>query len=161
MDHAPALEPAACSEAPPNDPPHPGRTPPPGPAQPAERDRAHLAGAVMVVVVLLQAPFLDTGPFVPRLTVDNPTRFDINVDLASGDRRGWIHLGTVGRESQSVLEEIADPGATWVFRLSYAGVEVGELVVPRSDLRAAGWRLDIPADVGSRIADAGFTPSVR
>jgi len=42
-----------------------------------------------------------------------------------------------------------------------AGVEVGELVVPRSDRRAAGWRLDIPADVGDRIADAGFAPSVR
>lgn len=119
-----------------------------------------LAGAVLLVA-LLQASFLDTVPLVPRLTVDNPTQFDINVDLANGDRRGWVHLGTVGRESQSVLEEISDPGATWVLRLSYAGVEAGELVVPRSDLPAADWRLSIPAEVGARIADAGLAPSAR
>ncbi|HVF15219.1 MAG TPA: hypothetical protein VM942_11505 [Acidimicrobiales bacterium] len=116
---------------------------------------------VAVLAVLLVAPSLDPGFFVPRLTVDNPTPFDLTVEVTGGDRDGWYDVGTVGRELEDVLEEVADPGSTWVIRFSYAGVEGGEVTVPGSELRAAGWRLTVPAAVGTALAEAGFVPSAR
>ncbi len=114
-----------------------------------------------VLAVLLVAPALDPGPFVPRLTVENPTPFEITVEVAGGDRQGWSDVATVRREVEEVVEEIADVGSTWVFRFSYAGMEGGEVAVSRSDLRDAGWRLAIPGDVGEALTAAGFVPSAR
>lgn len=128
------------------------------------RNPQRAAGAFLgaaVVSVLLLAPGLSAGPFVPQLTVDNPTPFDVTIELTDGDRSGWSDVGTVRRETGDVVEEIADPGATWVFRFSYAGMEGGELTIPRSDLRAGGWQLTIPPEVGENLAAAGFVPSAR
>ncbi len=118
-----------------------------------------LCGAVLVV--LLVAPNLVPGAFVPRLTVENPTAFVVNVELAGRGGSGWFALGTVGRESQGVFEEVPDPGATWLIRFSYAGVDGGRVELPRSALQEAGWQLAIPAEVGERLTEEGFVPSAR
>jgi hypothetical protein len=115
-----------------------------------------------VLVVMLVAPSLVTGAFVPRLTVNNTaTPFDLNVDVTGPGRDGWFDLGTVARDTQGVLEEVADPGETWVFRFSYAGVATNEVVVSRAELRDAGWRVTVPATVGEELAGAGVVPSAR
>lgn len=119
------------------------------------------AAALVVALVVMVAPSLDRRSFVPRLSIDNPTLFDIHVEVAGDDRSGWVDLGTVGRESQGVLEEVADPGATWVVRFSYAGAEAGELVVTRDELRDAGWRIAVPPQTGDRLVEQGFAPSAR
>ena len=116
--------------------------------------------AAAVLAVLIVAPSLSTAAFVPRLTIDNPTAFDVNVELASGADDG-VALGTIGREGQSVLEEVADPGGQWTFRFSYAGVDGGDLVLSRADLRSAGWQLVVPAEVGERLLAAGVVASAR
>ncbi len=112
-----------------------------------------------VLAVLLVAPALDDGTFVARLTIDNPTVFDVNVEVADPGREGWLDHGTIDRETQGVLEEVADPGGTWVFRFTYAGVQGGDLIVPRLTLRQDGWRLAIPTEVGEKLTEAGFAPS--
>jgi len=119
------------------------------------------AAALVVTLVMTVAPSLDRRSFVPRLSVDNPTLFDIHLEVAGADRSGWVDLGTVGRESQSVLEEVADPGATWIVRFSYAGAEAGELMVTRDELRDAGWRIAVPPQAGDRLVEQGFAPSSR
>ncbi len=122
---------------------------------------------VAVLAVLIVAPSLAPATFVPAVTIDNVTPFDVNVDLAagggsdSGRSGGWFHLGTVGREAANVLEEVTDPGPTWVFRFTYGGVEAGEVTVPRSELRDAGWQLAVPAAVGEALVAAGFVASAR
>lgn len=114
-----------------------------------------------VLAVLIVAPSLGAGGVVPRLRIDNPTPFAINVDLAGGEGGGWFHLGTVAPEGGSLLEEVADPGATWAFRFTYAGVDAGELQLRRSELQGAGWQFAIPADAGPRLAAAGLEESAR
>jgi len=114
-----------------------------------------------VLVVLLLAPSLDAGAFVPRLAVENPTSFDLTIEVADGDRNGWSEVGVVRREAEEVVEEVADPGTTWILRFSYAGYEGGEVTVSRSELGAAGWRLVIPAEVDEALKAAGFLPSAR
>ncbi len=114
-----------------------------------------------VLAVLIVAPSLAPGAFAARLRIANPTPFAINVDVAGADGGGWFQLGTVARESEGLLEEVADPGSTWVFRFTYAGIDAGELEILRSDLRAAGWQFAIPAEVGRRLTAAGLVASAR
>jgi len=114
-----------------------------------------------VLAVLIVAPSLAPATFIPRLAIDNPTPFDVNVDVSGGAGGGWIHLGTVARETEGVLEEVADPGPTWVFRFSYAGVDGGELTVPRSELRTSGWLITVPPEVRERLSTEGFEASAR
>jgi hypothetical protein len=115
-----------------------------------------------ILAVLIVAPALSTGSVVDRLTVDNPTAYDVNVEIAASDRDGWLDLGTVGRESESVLEAVADPGGgTLVIRFSYAGVEAGDTLVTRPGPQDGGWRVTVPVEVGERLADVGFGPSAR
>ena len=134
--------------------------PRPTPLRNPERAIGVFLGAA-VLAVLLVAPSLTPGAFVPRLTVENPTAFDITVEVAGGDRTGWTGIGAVRRQLEDNLEEIADPGRTWIFRFSYAGYEGGEVEMSRADLRAAGWRLTVPAEVGETLSSAGFVPSAR
>jgi hypothetical protein len=114
-----------------------------------------------VLAVLIVAPSLAPAKFVPRLTIENTTPFDVNVDVSTGGGKGWIQLGTVGREDGGVLEEVADVGATWVFRFSYGGFDAAELTVPRAALRASGWQLAVPPEAGERLTSAGFEASAR
>jgi len=113
------------------------------------------------LAVLLVAPSLVTGTYVPRLTIENRTQYDVNVEVAGGGQRAWLDLGTVPRETEGVLEEISDPGGTWVIRFSHGGVEVGELTVTRAELRDADWKLVVPTEVGDRLTEAGASPSAR
>ena len=112
-----------------------------------------------VLAVLIVAPSLAPASYVARLAIDNPTAFDVNVDVADGEGGGWFPLGTLDRERETVLEEVIDPGSTWVFRFSYAGVAGGELTVSRSELRGAGWQLAVPPGVSERLAAAGLVAS--
>ncbi len=112
-----------------------------------------------VLAVLIVAPALAPASFVPALTIDNATPFDVNVDVTAGAGEGWFHLGTIEREAENVLEEVTDPGPTWVFRFTYGGIEGGELAMARSDLREAGWYLAVPIEVGQALTAAGFVPS--
>ncbi|MEA2827257.1 MAG: hypothetical protein QOG43_1696 [Actinomycetota bacterium] len=114
-----------------------------------------------ILAVLIVAPSLAPASFVARLAIDNPTAFDINVDVANGDGGGWFPLGTLDRETESVLEEVVDPGAMWLFHFSYGGVEGGELAVSRAELRGAGWQLAVPPGVSDRLAAAGLVASAR
>ena len=114
-----------------------------------------------VLAVLIVAPSLAPATFVPRITVENPTPFDVNVDVSAGSGGGRIQVGTVDRETEGTLEEVADPGPTWVFRFSYGGVDGADVTVSRSALRADGWLVTVPAEVNERLTAAGFAASAR
>lgn len=141
--------------------PHMRTEPFPTPLRTPRRVVGLVFGALGVSAMLLWASYLDSDSFVRRLMVDNQTEFHLNVHLSDLDRDGWLDLGTITRETEGALEEVLDPGGTWVIRFSYGGVEAGELVIPRSTLREAGWRLAVPAEAGERLAAAGISPSAR
>ncbi|MGH9280179.1 MAG: hypothetical protein ACRD12_19025 [Acidimicrobiales bacterium] len=117
------------------------------------------AVAVVAIVGILLMPGLRVPGFVD-LSVSNPSRYAVQVDVTGGDRAAWLNLGVVGRESTRDLREILDQGSTWVFRFSHAGRAAGELVVSRSQLRQDRWELAIPPDVAERLARSGVPASV-
>lgn len=97
--------------------------------------------------------------FVERITVDNPTLYNLQLDVGDpGDGR-VLAVGAVPREGSRSFEQVIDQGERWVFRLSFGGEEVDEIVVPRPQLEKDGWKIAVPPDVGRRLADAGFPPS--
>ncbi len=96
-----------------------------------------------------------------RVTIVNPTPYQLNVELAAVGSGGSLDLGTAGRDNTMVVEKVFDPGNRWVLRLSYAGESAGEVAVSRSDLADAGWRMEIPPAVGDRLRAEGFAPSAR
>jgi len=98
---------------------------------------------------------------VRRLTVHNPTPYTVNVDVTGADRDGWRDLGAFARESERTVEELKDPGDTWVFRFSYGGLDAGELEVTTDQLDADGWTFTVPAEVGQRLRQAGVEESRR
>ncbi|MDQ4097772.1 MAG: hypothetical protein M3144_07900 [Actinomycetota bacterium] len=120
---------------------------------------AILCAAVAVGVVAEVAPALRYPPHLARLTVANPSVYHVNVEVTDSRRRSWLDLGTAGRERSKTVEELADQGPRWVFRFSYGGIPAGEVVVDRSDLATAGWRLAVPEEAIDRLRAAGFPPS--
>ncbi len=113
-------------------------------------------GLLLVCASLLRVP-----QYVAKLAVINPSVYQVNLEVADAERAGWLDLGAVESESTTTLEETIDQGKQWVFRFSYGGVQAGETTIARSELKANGWKLTIPSEVGERLRDAGVAPSAR
>ena len=111
---------------------------------------------VLLVVLRLSS---DEPSFVRRVTVVNPHVYKVNVEVKGVESTGWTELGTVRRETDKAIEEVADQGSLWLFRFSYGGEQGGEIAVSRAALEASGWRVTVPAEVGERFRQAGLQPS--
>lgn len=132
-----------------------------------DRVRPRLGLAAIVVAVGLAAAValaylveLSGGPAtVPRLTFENPTVYALDIEVSSGPGEGWTSAGSIRQQSTADVREVIDQGDVWLFRFDSQGESGGELRLTRSDLEAAGWRVAIPAEVGTRLADAGAPPT--
>ena len=141
----------------------------PAVAQPESPDRTHSkvrlgAGAVVLglltVIALTLAVGRSGGPAtVARLTFENPTVYAIDIEVSPGTATGWTPAGSVRQQSTVDVEEVTDQGDVWLFRFTGQGKTGGELRLSRSELEASGWRIVIPAEVGTRLADAGAPPT--
>lgn len=137
-----------------------------GPRRPQARtvQRSIVAGLLVAVLVLglnAAAGGLRLPSFVPRLSVSNPTAYQIEIDVTGAERDGWLSLGAVRRESTKTVHEILDQGDRWRFRFHAGGEDGGELVLSVAQLRADRWRVTIPPEVGDRFRRAGLQPSAR
>jgi hypothetical protein len=120
-----------------------------------------VAWTILALSPLLLAARLTAGDpsFVPAVTIENPLVYKVNVDVKAPGDDGWSDLGTVRRQTTKTVEEVVDRGRTWTFRFTYGGELGGEVTVDRSQLRADGWRVTVPSDVGDRLGHAGMRPS--
>ena len=118
------------------------------------------------LVVALLAALLVTGPlvrgphFVDRLTIENPLPYEVSIDVTSAKHDGWMGVAIVPANKTDVVSDVVDQGRTWVFRVESHGVAGGEFRIERSLLDRARWRIAIPADVGTRLRDAGALPAL-
>lgn len=97
--------------------------------------------------------------FVGRITVANPTVYNLEVGVTGGDRKGVLGLGTVERESKATFASVIDQGDEWIFRFAYGGQGGGELVLSRADLERNRWQVTVPDEVGRRLKGAGVPPT--
>ncbi len=98
-------------------------------------------------------------PTVARITFENPTVYALDIEVSPGTGTGWTPAGSVRQQSTVDVEEVTDQGDVWLFRFTSQGETGGELRLTRSELEASGWRIVIPPEVGTRLADAGAPPT--
>lgn len=101
-----------------------------------------LAAALLAIVLVTR--LLDEPSFVDALVVENPTQYDVRIQVTDSERSGWMSIGMARRAETSTFEQIIDQGEEWIFRFRAQGVEGGELRVRRSELANDDWRLRIP-----------------
>jgi hypothetical protein len=132
------------------------------PAQPIGRYlRADaLAIVIAIAAVLVIGVFLLDGPArISRLTVANPTDYDVSVELAPTTDGGWLPLAVLGQRSTRDLRDVIDQGDTWVFHFRAQGQDAGDVTIARGDLAAAGWKVTVPASVTTQLQALGVPSS--
>jgi hypothetical protein len=87
--------------------------------------------------------FNDPGR-APTLTIDNPTPYDIRVEVSDTNRAEWTVLGLARQQCAASIESPIDRGGRWVFRLRTQGLVSQEIAVERADLERANWHFEVP-----------------
>jgi hypothetical protein len=108
------------------------------------------AATATVVVACSGVP-----PTVDRITIANPTEYEIDVEVRGHDRDGWLPLAIVEARTEDVTEDVIDQGAVWIFRFIHHGDPIDEIRLTRSALERDGWRVEIPSEVGERLQELG------
>lgn len=110
--------------------------------------------AALVVAGQLGAPHR----FVSRLTFDNPTSYDLTVDVAAPGGGGWMAVAIARRSGATVAEQVYDIGDDWVFRFAGQGRDAGERRFTRAQLERAHWHVAVPSVVGDMLRAQGAPP---
>lgn len=134
------------------------------PRPPRARSRLPLLVAAVVAcgLLLLQVSIVLRGPDrIGALTIHNETDFHLNVALSGSPDGSRLMLGQVRRNGTKTVASVVDPGQTFVFELSYGGVESGTITVDRSALETDQWQLTIPTEMSQPLHDAGLAPPPR
>ncbi len=112
--------------------------------------------AFLSIVVVVQIDRLVARPaYVERVTFENPTAYDLTVDVTGADHDGWLAVCTARRGTTATARRVIDQGDTWIFRFGAQGREGGELRVARRELERTGWKIAIPEAVGERLREQG------
>ena len=100
-------------------------------------------------------PVLAKPHFVPHIAFENPTVYDLAIEVTDGGHEGWMAIVTAKRAGATVAQEIYDVGAVWIFRFTSQGETGSELRVARADLERNDWHVAIPAAVGEELRSKG------
>jgi hypothetical protein len=124
-------------------------------------DRPVLAAALVAVVVtavgalwLVQAA-LGGRPDYRTVRVDNQAALPVQVDVTGADG-GRLGLGVAGPRATTTFREVADPGRTWTFVVSYGGQELLRQPVSGQDLAGRDWAFQVPDDVTMELERQGY-----
>ncbi len=116
--------------------------------------------AVATAIALTFLVGLSSGAgTVSRITFENPTVYALDIEVNPGTGTGWTSAGSVRQKSNAEVREVIDQGDVWLFRFDSQGASGGELRLTRAELEASGWTVSIPAEVGTRLAEAGAPPT--
>lgn len=117
-----------------------------------------LALVLPLLLVGLTGAF-DMPARIDRLTVVNPTDYDVIVEVAGAEGGGWLTVSSVERGTTAVVGDVVDQGGTWRFRIRGQGRAGGVVELRRAELASDGWRFTVPPEVGARLERAGAPPS--
>jgi hypothetical protein len=94
-------------------------------------------------------------PAYRTVQVDNRSALPLQVDAADagGARLG---LGMAAPRATTAFHEVADPGGTWTFVVSYGGREVHRQTVGGRELAARGWTVQVPETATMELERQGY-----
>ena len=114
-----------------------------------------LATAAGVALLIAVSSVLVPPSSVSQITVRNPTRYDLSIEVAGGEADGWMALGSARRDTTTTFREVLDQGDMWVVQLSAQGEDGGIVRISKADLERANWQIDIPASVSDTLQAKG------
>jgi hypothetical protein len=115
---------------------------------------AAIIGVMVIGIVLLSGPAR-----VGHLTVDNPTDYDVSIQLAPSANGPWLPFAVVGLRSTRDFQDVLDQGDSWVLRFHAQGQDAGDVTLTKADLQAADWHLTVPDTVVQRLQQLGVPTS--
>ena len=125
-------------------------------ATPLRRRGASLTlGLAAATSVMLLVTLIPSAHFVERVTVINPTSYDLLIEVSDGHGDGWLTLGVAESENSTNIGEVYDRGRQWTFRFIAQTMNGGRLTITRAELQRTNWRVEIPAAVGDTLSEAG------
>jgi hypothetical protein len=92
---------------------------------------------------------------LPALTIDNPSRYDVKVDVSGDNGSTWTVLTTARQSCAATVESPVDRGDRWLFRVRAQGLVSSEIAVDRSDLERGNWHFAVPADIAQQWETSG------
>lgn len=132
-------------------------------ARPSPRVRKRRVDVVATALAVVVGAALMAGlsqlladPARVDLEVDNPTAYDVNVDVRPADGGNRIGLGTVGAGSSKPFARVIDQGERWLFEFSYGGVDASPVEVSQETVTSG--TVVVPARVEEEFRDAGLNP---
>jgi hypothetical protein len=117
-----------------------------------------ILGVVALLGLVIVSRLVPNPSAVDRVTIHNPTEYDLDVDARSGNE-GWTPIGIAIARSDTAIKDVIDLGDSWTFRFAGQGRDGGEVRVTRDQLAANDWTLEVPASVGGQIRATGAPPS--
>ena len=127
----------------------------------AEIDRPLVALSLLAVVAaalgaLWLVPTAVGGrPDYRTVRVDNRAGLPLQVDAAGPDGRR-LGLGQAAPRATTTFQEVADPGESWTFVVSYGGQELLRQAVSGQELAAGGWTVRLPEAVTVELERQGY-----
>ena len=94
-------------------------------------------------------------PDYRTVRVDNQAALPVQVDVA-GPGGGRLGLGTAGPRATTTFAEVADPGGTWTFVVSYGAQELLRQPVSGQELAGRDWTFQVPDDVTMELERQGY-----
>jgi hypothetical protein len=120
---------------------------------------ALLVGGLVAAAVILGVSSALEGPDrVDRVTIDNPTPYPLEVEVAGSGGGARLALGPVASGERHAFASVVDQGDRWVVHVTSARSDGGEFAVSRTALERADWVITIPDDVTTKLGAAGATP---
>ena len=110
---------------------------------------AGLAIVAALSVILADPPRVD-------LLIDNPTAYDVNVDVRPADGGNRLGLGTVDADSEKPFRLVIGQGDRWLFEFSYGGVDAAPIEVAGETVSEG--TVVVPDSVEDEFRAAGLTP---
>lgn len=140
-------------------------TPAPPQAAPTRLGRnvaAVVVGGIVALVLILAGTQALEGPGVmERVTVENPTPYQVEVAVAGSESGSLLALGPVSPGERHAFASVVDQGDRWIVHVTSARSDGGEFVVRRADLERSKWVITIPSEVASRLAANGGSPGTQ
>ena len=140
-------------------------TPAPPQAAPTRLGRniaAVVVGGIVALVLIFAGSQALEGPgVIERVTVDNPTPYQVEVAVAGNEGGSRLALGPVAAGERHAFASVVDQGDRWVVHVTSARSDGGQFVLRRADLQRGKWVITIPEEVASRLAANGASAGTQ
>ena len=120
-----------------------------------------VGGIVALVLIFAGSQALEGPGVIERVTVDNPTPYQVEVAVAGSEGGSRLALGPVAAGERHAFASVVDERDRWIVHVTSARSDGGQFVLRRADLQRGKWVITIPEEVASRLAANGASAGTQ